>query len=207
VTAAQESTAAYYPKATPDRKALGVLGNQRLTAWAGASLLAGFAAQGFTILFSVRYYLSYHILIGIALFLPVGVKVASTGYKFARYYLNDPAYRRQGPPPMPLRILGPVLVLATAAVLLSGVGILFAGSSKHLVEEFHKLVFWAWLGLAGLHVLAHVWRLPALLLADLMGRQTPRAATFQRVIVVLAAGVLGLALAAAVVPWAKAQLG
>lgn len=52
------------------------------------------------------------------------LKVASTTWRFARYYTGAPAYRRKGPPPVLLRLLGPVVVILTLVLLFSGVGLL-----------------------------------------------------------------------------------
>ena len=45
-------------------------------------------------------------------------------WRFARYYTGAPAYRRKGPPPVLLRLLGPVVVILTLVLLFSGVGLL-----------------------------------------------------------------------------------
>ena len=52
---------------------------------------------------------------------PVALKLGSTGYRFARYYLGSPVYRAKGPPLLPLRLLAPVLVLTTLLVFATGV--------------------------------------------------------------------------------------
>ena len=39
-----------------------------------------------------------HLFVGLLLIGPVVLKLASTGYRFARYYTNDAVYRRKGPP-------------------------------------------------------------------------------------------------------------
>jgi hypothetical protein len=204
VTTAQESTRPMPVALSATRRQIaGAEGNERLIAWTGASLLAGFAAEGVTILFGVHAHLAYHIAVGFALFLPVGLKVCTTTYRFARYYTNSPAYRLKGPPQIILRVIGPFLVLSTLAVLLTGVAIMFGGQYRHYLEALHKLSFLAWFGLTSIHVLAYVWRLPKLLLSDLLVRQTARGAAAQRIVLVLGAGLLGLGLAAALMPWIR----
>lgn len=178
----------------------GAEGNERLTAWTGAALLLGFAAEGFTIL-DVRWYMMWHLLIGYALLVPVALKVASTFYRFTRYYTHVPAYRRKGPPRMLLRILGPVLVLLTLTVLLTGVGLMFLDGYHRQLEELHKLSFIAWFGVTAIHVLAYVWRLPRLLLADLLTRQTSRTAAVQRIVLAVGSGAAGLLLGVILLPW------
>jgi hypothetical protein len=188
--------------ATADAATLGAEGNERLTAWAGAALLIGLAAEGVTLL-NVHWWLTAHMLIGIALLVPVAVKAGSTMYRFARYYTNSPAYVRKGPPRLLLRIIGPFLLLNTVFILLSGVVIPLAGSYRHSVEELHKLSFWTWAAFFAVHVLAYVWRLPRLLFADLAGRGTLRSAAFQRIAVVAVSGVGGMVLAVVLMPWVR----
>jgi hypothetical protein len=90
----------------------GATGNARLTAANAAVLLVLLAAEGVTIL-RVRQLLSPHVFIGVVLIPPVLLKVASTTWRFARYYTGAPAYRRKGSPPVLLRLLGPVVVILT----------------------------------------------------------------------------------------------
>ncbi|HXX89281.1 MAG TPA: hypothetical protein VEI83_03540, partial [Acidimicrobiales bacterium] len=106
----------------------GVEANARLTAAAAVVLFVLLALEGFTIL-GVRQLLTPHVFIGMLLIPPVIVKIASTSYRFARYYLGDPAYRRKGPPPLLLRLLGPLVVVLTLVVLASGVALLLAPAS------------------------------------------------------------------------------
>jgi hypothetical protein len=65
--------------------------------------------------------LTEHVFIGLLLVPPVLLKTGSTLWRFARYYLGDPAFRRKGPPPVLLRLLGPFVILLTLAVLATGV--------------------------------------------------------------------------------------
>ena len=112
------------PQRRAERRAdAGAAGNARLTAANAAVLLVLLAAEGVTIL-RVRQLLSPHVFIGVVLIPPVLVKVASTTWRFARYYTGAPAYRRKGPPPVLLRLLGPVVVILTLVLLFSGVGLL-----------------------------------------------------------------------------------
>ena len=183
-----------------DAAARGAEGNERLTAWTGAALLLGFAAEGFTIL-DVNWYMTWHLVIGYALLVPVALKIASTVYRFTRYYTHAPAYRRKGPPRLLLRILGPVLLLSTVVVLLSGVGLMFTDTYHHQFEIVHKASFVLWFGVTAIHVLAYVWRLPRLMLADVLARGSERAPALQRIALSVGAGLVGLALGAALLPW------
>lgn len=106
----------------------GVAGNARLTAANAALLLVLLAIEGVTVL-RVRALLTPHVFVGMLLVPPVLLKVASTGWRFARYYGGAPAYQRKGPPPVLLRLLGPVVVLLTLMLFASGVGLLLVSRS------------------------------------------------------------------------------
>lgn len=145
----------------------GPVGNERLTAWAGSVLLVLLALEGLTILLSVERYLLVHVVVGAVLVGPLALKVASTGYRFVRYYTGDPAYRKAGPPQLLLRVLAPFLVVLTVAVLLTGVVLLVVPEQdRGLLLLAHKASFVLWIGLAAVHVLAYVWRVPRLVGAD-----------------------------------------
>ena len=76
----------------------GTEGNRRLTAATAAVLLVLLAAEGATLL-AMDSLLSVHMFLGMLLIPPVALKLASTGYRFARYYLRDealPARRTTG---------------------------------------------------------------------------------------------------------------
>src|SRR5690242_12731571 len=77
----------------------GTEGNERLTVQAGAVLFVLLAVLGVTIALIGRL-LWLHLFLGLLLIGPLAVKLASTGYRFARYYLGDGAYVRKGPPPL-----------------------------------------------------------------------------------------------------------
>ncbi|HEV7162164.1 MAG TPA: hypothetical protein VGN25_02815, partial [Solirubrobacteraceae bacterium] len=107
----------------------GTSGNERLTAATGAVLIALLAVIGVTIL-RLRPLLSVHLFVGVLLIPPVMLKMASTGYRFMRYYTANPRYRRKGPPAAPLRIIAPMVISSTFAVLATGVILLFLGPSS-----------------------------------------------------------------------------
>ncbi|HEV2255246.1 MAG TPA: hypothetical protein VGS06_18855 [Streptosporangiaceae bacterium] len=119
-------------------------------------LLVLLAAEGVTIL-RVRQLLSPHVFIGVMLIPPVLVKVASTTWRFARYYTGSPAYRRKGPPPVLLRLLGPVVVILTLVLLFSGVGLLLVARPwLALLLKVHKASFVLWFGAMTIHVIGHL---------------------------------------------------
>ncbi|MEV7976384.1 hypothetical protein [Streptomyces sp. NPDC086519] len=156
----------------PDgRAAGGPEGNERLTAATGAVLLLLFAAEGVTILFLGRL-LTLHFFIGLLLTGPVVLKIGSTGYRFLRYYTGAPAYRRKGPPAPLLRVLGPLVVATSVAVLGTGVALALLGPDTGPVPVLllHKASFVCWIAVMSVHVLAYLWRLPRLIGADLRRR-------------------------------------
>jgi hypothetical protein len=114
------------------------------------------AAIGVTIL-RIGQLMWLHLFLGLVLIGPVALKLGSTGYRFARYYTNNPAYRRKGPPMPLLRGLAPLVVLATLALFGTGVALLFAGPHTGLpLGLLHKVSFFAWIALVALHVLGHL---------------------------------------------------
>jgi hypothetical protein len=141
---------------SPGNRSDGVEANARLTGTTAAVLFVLLAAEGVTIL-RVRHLLSAHVFIGMLLIPPVVVKITSTSYRMVRYYLGAPAYRRKGPPPVLLRLLGPLLVVLTVVVLASGVALLLAGPTwQRSLLLLHKVSFVLWFGAMTVHVLAHV---------------------------------------------------
>lgn len=141
----------------------GTDGNEQLTAVAGVILLVLFAVLGVTILFIGNGAMLWlHLFLGVLLVGPVALKLASTGYRFVRYYTSSPAYRRKGPPPLLMRVLGPFVILSTLGVFFTGLLLLLEGpGAGNVVRELHKLTFIAWLGAVGIHVLWHLAELPA----------------------------------------------
>jgi hypothetical protein len=73
----------------------GTDGNEQLTAITGAVLLIALAVLGVTII-RIGQLLWLHLFLGLLLIGPVALKLASTGYRFARYYLATAAYRLSG---------------------------------------------------------------------------------------------------------------
>src|SRR5579872_1004551 len=129
--------------ATPDA-AQGPDANARLTSSLAAVLFVLLAAEGVTIV-AIGPLLSAHVFVGVLLIPPVIVKIASTGWRFAQYYRGDPAYRRKGPPHPILRLLGPVAVVLTLAVLASGVALVaLPHSTRGLMLQLHQATFVLW---------------------------------------------------------------
>jgi hypothetical protein len=145
----------------------GPAGNAVLTAWTGALLLLLFLVELATLL-DVHAFMSWHVVVGVLLVPPALLKTATTFWRFAGYYLRRVPYRTAGPPPMPLRVLGPLVVLSTLAVLGSGLALIALGPESSRVALFvligrpvtavdlHKLTFVLWAGATGLHTLGRL---------------------------------------------------
>ena len=144
--------------------------NARLTGLTAGVLLILLAIEGFSLL-RVGRHLSLHVFVGMMLVPVVVVKIASTGWRFVRYYRRDPAYRAKGPPPLLLRLLGPVVVVLTVILFASGILLLLGPSSVHRpMSLLHKASFILWFGAMTVHVLGHVVETSHLAPADLVRR-------------------------------------
>ena len=154
-----ESSAASRPQPRVGRASLrrgGTDGNEQLTAITGVLLLVLLAVLGITIL-RIRQLIWLHLFLGLLLIGPVLLKMASTGYRFVRYYAHDRIYRKKGPPPPALRVLAPGVVLSTLVVFVTGIVLLFDGpANRDTPLLLHKVSFFVWLGLTAVHVLGHL---------------------------------------------------
>lgn len=181
----------------------GPAGNARLTAWTGLLLLVLILAELVTVL-DVNGLISWHIVLG-TLLVPVALlKTVSTSWRVGRYYTGHRLYRTAGPPPTPLRLLGPLVVLTTLGLLGSGLALIALGPDagrRPLVTvlgfaldtlTLHQALFIAFCVAVGLHVLARL--VPAVnLVAGRVQRATSVPGRSRRIVV------LGIALAAAAV--------
>jgi hypothetical protein len=136
-------------------------GNERLTAMTGAVLLVLFTAECLTTL-SLGHLMTVHIFLGMLMLGPVALKVGSTLWRFIRYYTGSAPYVRRGPPARLQRVLGPVLVLTSVAVLGSGVMLAIVGPSSTW-EKLHQDSFYLWLIVVIIHVINYAPKLPRLL--------------------------------------------
>jgi hypothetical protein len=148
----------------------GPAGNARLTAWTGLVLLVLFVAELVTLL-DVHGLIGWHLAIGVVLIPPALLKTATTGWRILRYYGGDSAYRKAGPPPLLLRLLGPLVVLGSLALLGTGLALVVLGEERSRESLFsvvgqrvdvltlHQASFAVWAVVTGLHVLARL--LPA----------------------------------------------
>lgn len=147
-----------------DTGTAGVDGNAKLTAMTGAILLVGFAVEGFTIL-QIHRLLVLHFIVGFLLIGPVLLKIGSTGYRFVRYYAGSAPYVRKGPPAPVLRVLGPLVILTSVAVVGTGVVLAVVGPGSGPWLFLHKATFILWFGVMTIHVLNYAPRLPRMLAA------------------------------------------
>ncbi|NHA67494.1 hypothetical protein [Phycicoccus flavus] len=149
----------------------GPAGNVVLTAWTGLVLLVLFVAELLTLV-DVRGLISWHVAIGALLVPPALMKTASTGWRFARYYLRHEPYVAAGPPPTLLRWLGPLVVTSTLGLLASGILLVLLGeeTGRQTVVSVlgqrvdwvtvHQAFFAVWCVATGLHLLGRI--VPAL---------------------------------------------
>ena len=160
-------------------------------------LLVLLAAEGATIPFINRQ-MTLHVFLGLMLIPPVLLKLGSTGWRFAHYYLRDPAYVLKGPPPALMRLLvAPLTVMSTLALFASG-ALLAVFQPRHgLIVGLHKASFVVWFGSMGVHVLGHVVKVPGFVRADLTA---PLAGARLRQFAVAGAIVVGLIVAIAGLP-------
>ena len=188
------------------REDAGVESNARLTASNAVVLLVLLAAEGATVL-RVRQLISPHVFLGVLLIPPVLVKLGSTGYRFVRYYTGAPAYRRKGPPPVLLRVLGPVVVILTLVVLASGVALLLVSPAWSARLLFvHKASFVLWFFAMTVHVLGHLAEVARLAPRDWLrrARRDVRGAGRRQWLLaasLVAGALLGLAMLSRIGPW------
>jgi hypothetical protein len=155
-----------------EQKLAGVIGNERLTALVSLVLLILIMVELVTSAF-LRLWLPAHTVIGVLLAGPLLVKMGSTGWRFLRYYTRAPAYVRRGPPPLVLRVLGPVLLVTTLVMIGSGIGLVVTGPLQPLLLT-HVFSALLWLPLIAVHSLAHLQQVPRSIASDWSSRQSSR---------------------------------
>ena len=180
----------------------GVEANGRLTAMLGALLLVLLAIEGLTIL-RITPLLTIHVVIGMVLVPVILLKIGSTTWRFAKYYLGSPAYRRKGPPAPLLRLLGPFVVVSTLAVVASGLATLLVTATplRNELLLVHKVTFVLWFAAMVVHVLVHLLDVANLAPRDFYWRtrRQIRGAGIRQWAIVSAV-VVGILLAVAVAP-------
>ncbi len=156
--------------------------------------------MGVTVL-SVRRLLPEHFLLGLLLVPPVALKLASTGYRFARYYTGDSRYRAAGPPQLLMRLTAPIVVISTVAIFATGIELwIFGLRYGSIWVGAHKLSFWVWLPFTAVHVLGHLSRTSQAVAEEVSASRSRRSIT-QRSLVV-GSLIAGVVLAAASLTYA-----
>jgi hypothetical protein len=177
-------------------------GNKRLTAAAGVLLLAPVLVEVATVLLGVHTFMSWHVFVGLALIPAVVLKLATTGWRFARYYTRSRPYVAHGPPQAAMRLLAPLFVVATVVLFGSGVAMgLLHGHSLQIARRLHGPASAIWILLLGLHVLVYLGRALRSTAHDVLpaARASLRGTTARRY-ALAAAVVCGLVLGGALVP-------
>lgn len=177
----------------------GTAGNERLTAMTGTVLLVLLFAEGVTLL-RLHAMLTLHFFVGMLLVGPVLLKIGSTCYRFVRYYTGSITYVRRGPPALPLRMLGPVVLITSVGVVGSGVALALVRPGPSLWLLAHKLFFVAWFCAITMHVTWHLPQLPKLLgtgSPQLARARATLAGAGKRWLVLVAALAVGLVVAIA----------
>jgi hypothetical protein len=168
-------------------------GNEQLTAIVGSLLIVLLAVEGATLL-DLRGLLTVHAFVGMLLVPVVVLKLGSTGWRMARYYLRGEEYTRRGPPHIFLRALvAPLTVVTTVVLFATGIALLALGQTEGTLVGLHKAAFILWLPVTAVHVLARLPRLGDALRQRLAG-------TSARIAIGGAALVAGLALATLTLP-------
>jgi len=184
----------------------GVIGNELLTALAGAILLVLIVVELVTTA-SLRTLMSAHVFLGVLLAGPLAVKLASTGYRFVRYYTRSPAYVRRGPPLLALRLLAPLLIATTLVIIGSGIGLIVTGPAQAgPLLPLHGFSVLVWLPLFAIHTVAHILKVPRLVADDWSQPAAARASGRGRRIgmnlgVLLFGAFAAILLLPAAVPW------
>jgi hypothetical protein len=182
--------------------------NSRLTSMAGLVLFLLLAVLGVTIL-RIHQLLVVHLVVGFALIGPLAVKLGSTGWRFVRYYTGDSDYRRAGPPRPLLRLLAPLVVVTTLAVIGTGIALVSVRPGRGSTLLFlHKVSFILWFGVMTVHVLAYVLPAARWARADVLGRGPAAvlASRRNRQVLIGASLVVGFAISVAGVSWAHAWI-
>jgi hypothetical protein len=144
------------------RRGLGRLnpdGNERLTAAVGLVVLVLTIVEVGTIVFGLHQVLSLHVFVGLVLIPPVLLKLASTGWRFVRYYTGSEVYRSKGAPEFSMRLLAPLLIAATVVLFASCVAMgVLHGHSLVVARRLHGPSSVIWMILVGVHVLVYLKR-------------------------------------------------
>lgn len=133
----------------------GVEGNRRLTSVTGALQLVVLAV----VILSGLVFGSVpalHFFSGFVAIPLTVLKLGSTGYRFAGYYLRRRhPYRAAGPPTAIPRLLAPLLVVSAVAAFATGVALFFEGTTHGAVATLHTDSAVVFIVLVLVHVAVH----------------------------------------------------
>ncbi len=134
-------------------------GNEQLTALAGVLLVVFLAIEGATLL-NLHALLTVHAFVGMFLLPIVALKLGSTSWRMASYYLGREEYVRRGPPAFSLRVvIAPLVVASTAVLFGTGVYLLAVHETHGTAVGLHKASFVVWFVSTSIHVLARLARM------------------------------------------------
>ena len=178
------------------------VGNERLTASVGMVVLVLTVVELGTILLGVHRFMSLHVFVGFVLIPPVLLKLASTGWRFARYYSRNENYLLRGAPQLGMRLLAPLLVAATLVLFASGVAMgIVHGQTLTVARRLHGPASVVWIVLIGVHVLVYLRRALGSSVEDVSPSSRVKApGASARVYALTTAVVAGIAVAVATVP-------
>ena len=165
-------------------------------------MLAPVLVEIATVLLGVHTFMSWHVFVGLALIPVVVIKLATTGWRFARYYTRSRAYVEHGPPQLAMRLLAPLFVAATLVLFGSGVTMGFLhGHALQIARNLHGPASVVWLLLLGIHVLVYLGRALRRTADDVLpADRAPVRGKSARLYGLAAAVVCGLLLGGALVP-------
>ncbi|MGH7722181.1 MAG: molybdopterin-dependent oxidoreductase [Candidatus Dormibacteria bacterium] len=208
----------------------GVAGNTRLTSLAGVVLLALVTLQVISALFFAL--LTYnvtlpvgplydvvrpvHFFVGFMLMPLIAIKLASTGYRFSRYYTGKQAYHDAGPPLPLARIIAPALIGSAIILVASGVEMWSYQNQFNLPwTAIHNVAAFTFVSVVIIHIVLHARDAHRDAAADLAGMPAaadpgaaaaPAGAITRRALI--GGGIaFGAALGAGASSWPWSQLG
>ena len=197
-----------HARGTQRTRHMGTKANARLTSSTALVLLVLLAIEGVTVL-RVGSLLTLHVFIGMLLVPPVLVKLASTFWRFAKYYTGSREYREKGPPTVVLRLLGPFVALTTIILFASGIVLLLGPTAwRGDMSLLHKASFVVWFGCMTIHVLGHFKETAKLSTKDWVRRSRARVAgSRSRRLLITTSLASGVLLAFATIPSVGTWLG
>lgn len=182
--------------------------NERVTAAAAVVLFVLIFFEGITLV-NIGSMMTMHVVVGLILVPPVIVKLASTGWRFVRYYTGHPDFVRKGPPMALLRFLAPFLVVSTLVLFASGIALVVVHHPYGWLKVVHRYDFLLWFGVLAVHVLAYMWQVPGVVRRDVSARRHYRRTSprgrLVRVWLVVGSIVAGVLFAATLWPSVSAQ--